>query len=187
MDFPISIRTERLLLRSVKEGDGKAINEAVVETWDHLKKWLGWAQGDTPQLAETEEVVRSFHADCILKKGVHLAIFHNDHFVGMCGFRHIDWKELSADIGYWIRKSKQRHGCAREAVAALTRYGFNEMHLRRITISIGDENERSIAVAESLGFTLEARALGLIPPHRAGNPLSIGRIYTRFDDQNLSS
>jgi len=185
LDLPMSIQTKRLLLQQVKAGDGKAINEAVVESWDLLKKWLAWAQGDIQQPTETEEIVRKFHADFILRKGVHLAIFYNDQFVGMCGFRRIDWETSSADIGYWIRKSAQRQGFAREAVAALTRYGFKEMHLRRITISIDDENKRSIAVAENLGFDLEARALGLVHPIRPNGPLPIGRIYARFDDKNL--
>jgi RimJ/RimL family protein N-acetyltransferase len=187
LDLPMPIRTKRLLLRPVGSGDGKMLNEAIVETWDHLKKWLQWAQGDIPKPSETEEVTRRFYADFILRKGLHLAIFHNDHLIGMCGFRHIDWEVPRADVGYWIRTSAQRQGFAREAIAALTRYGFNEMHLRRITISIDDKNERSIAVAENLGFSLEARALGLVHPLRPDSTPPIGRIYTRFDEKNLPS
>jgi len=178
------IKTKRLQLRSVAAGDGKRINEAVVETWSQLKEWVSWAQGNPPTVDETEEVMRRFHAEFILRKGVHLAIFHDATFVGMCGFRQIDWETPSADIGYWLRTGAQKKGFATEAVSALTSYGFNEMGIKRITIAIDDKNKPSVALAERLGFTLEARAPGLI--HPIGDEfLPIGRIYSRFNDKNL--
>ena len=38
------ITTERLILRPPQAGDGAALCEAVLETWDQLHQWMPWAR-----------------------------------------------------------------------------------------------------------------------------------------------
>ena len=43
----------------------------------------------------------------------------------------------------------------REALSALLRFGFEQMHLNRIEASVGSDNIASIALLHSLGFQHE--------------------------------
>ena len=67
-----------------------------------------------------------------------------------------------------------------EAVQDLVHFGFDQMQLQRITLSVDDKNTQSIAIAERTGFSLETRALGLLPCLMKDTKLRMGRIYVRF-------
>jgi ribosomal-protein-alanine N-acetyltransferase len=58
-------------------------------------------------------------------------------------------------IGYWIDRRAANKGIVTRAVAALTEYGFQELLLHRIEISMRPENGASQRVAEKAGYTYE--------------------------------
>lgn len=176
-DFKLPLQTERLMLRSVMPGDGKAIYEAIKESYDQFKEWLPWCQ-ELPTVESSEETARNFYADYILKKALHFVIFHGDQFVGMCCY-YFNWQIPSADIGYWCRVSAQGRGYMREAVMAITKYALEEIGIKRLTILCDEENVKSIAIAEKSGFQLETRASGLIV-NPISDELRMGRRYVRF-------
>ncbi len=183
LDCPFPITTKRLMIRPVMQGDGKAINECVGESFDQFKEWLPWAQ-TVPTVEESEEFARIGYADFILKKAFHLGMFHNNRFIGMCGFHDFKWEVPSAQIGYWCRISEQNKGYVKEAVAALTKYGFEHMGLRRISILCDDDNTASCAVASATGFVLESISLGIHAMPQKEH-LNKTRCYVRFDAVGL--
>lgn len=178
LDFKLPLRTKRLILRSIMPGDGKAVQEAIEESYDSFKEWLPWCQ-NRPTVDSLEETARKFYADYLLKKALHFVIFHEDRLIGMCSYS-FHWEIPSADIGYWCRISSQGKGYMTEAVGAITQYAFEEIGIRRLTILCDEENAKSIAVAEKLGFQLETRARGLIAKP-GSHELRVGRRYVRFD------
>jgi len=74
LNCPFPITTARLTIRPIQAGDGKALNECVVESFEHFKQWLSWAQA-IPTLDSSEEFARTFYADFILRKGFVLGVF----------------------------------------------------------------------------------------------------------------
>lgn len=66
MDFVMPIRTERLILRPPRLGDGEIVNLAISESYDDLKLTMPWAK-TKPSVEETEEFVRRGAANWILK------------------------------------------------------------------------------------------------------------------------
>lgn len=60
-----------------------------------------------------------------------------------------------AEVGYWIRSDRTGNGFAAEAVSALVAFGFEDVGLHRIELHCGVDNDRSIRVAEKLGFERE--------------------------------
>lgn len=185
LDLPMPIPTKRLIIRPLMPGDGRQVFEAVEESREHFKLWLPWVKY-VKTWEDSEKTAHEFYADFICRKAMHLAIFQDQHLVGMCGFHTINWSIPSAPIGYWCRTSAQGQGFIREACAALTVYGFEIIGLKRISILCEDTNEKSIRVAESLGFTLETRAKGLIE-NLQGDDLTFGRRYVRFDTKGLEN
>lgn len=76
--------------------------------------------------------------------------------IGDIGLNHINWvnrnANIFAEIGepeYWGK------GIVGEAAKLMINYGFNELNLHKIHASVYDPNERSLRVAEKLGFKKE--------------------------------
>lgn len=63
----------------------------------------------------------------------------------------------AAKLGYMMAADAQRHGYGTDAVNTMIEYGFDTLHLHRISAAAGPENERSIALLEKLGFQYEGR------------------------------
>ena len=52
--------------------------------------------------------------------------------IGCAGLRDIDREHLQAELGFWIGREWWGHGYAREAAAAVLRFGFEQLGLNRI-------------------------------------------------------
>ena len=161
MNFPMPIFTDRLVIRPPQIGEGAAVNQAILETYDSLKETMPWAK--TPQsIDDTEEVVRRAAANWILKDNIEpylpLFIFDRDGgvFLGSTGYHHMDWAVPALEIGYWLRSRHQRHGIMTETVNAITRYAFLELKAQRTEIRCDIQNQKSRQVAERVGYHLEA-------------------------------
>jgi ribosomal-protein-serine acetyltransferase len=179
-DFPMPIQTERLLLRPVEPGDGKAIFAAVEESRESLSRGVTWSKY-VKTWEDSERYARESYANFILRKSMVLGVFLEGTFIGTCGFNYFLWNIPSAEIGYWCRSLYQNKGYIKEATKAIAEYGFNTLNLERVVISCLDENQASRAVAEGAGFALEVRAPGLVE-NLQGDGICMGRRYVRFRD-----
>lgn len=183
LEIPETLQTERLLLRMPRAGDGKDIFEGINETRALLREWFSWCD-ETKAQEDAETTARKFQAKFILRQGFPYLIYSQDRFIGCVSLNNPYWQVPSASIGYWCRLSEQGKGYMREATAALTLIAFQKIDFKRVTVLVDDENTKSWSIPESLGFTLERRALGL--HHKPGcEDLRRGRTYVRFDTKGL--
>lgn len=160
IEWPALLRSERLLLRAPKAGDGAALNEAVAQSIAELKPWLPWAQ-KAPSLEQSELTCRQMAARFAQRTDLPLFIFARaadggcGRLLGGTGLHHIDWSVPRFEIGYWRRSGEQGRGVISEAVRTLARYAFDHLAARRVEIRMSSDNLKSRAVAERCGFTLE--------------------------------
>jgi len=183
--MPVPIKTPDLLIRPLMPEDGPALQEAYAETWPQLTEWMHWAHGlPVPTVKESEETAHLFYASFVLRKEFHAAIVVDGRIVGMVGFCDFDWDVPNGEIGYWCRTSAQGKGYITKAVNAMTRYGFEELKLKRIHIICDVENAKSCAVAERLGYTLEWTTRYLVdkPGSKA---MRTSKLFVRYDADNL--
>lgn len=163
MDLPVPITTPRLILRPPQIGDGTVVNEAVIESFDILNKFMPWAKTE-PTIKETEIFVRQAAANWILKNNdepyLPLFIFEKEtnRFIGGTGYHHYQWDVPCIETGYWLRTSCQGQGFMTEAINALTQYAFKQLNIRRIAITCDINNLRSKKIPERLNYTLECIA-----------------------------
>jgi ribosomal-protein-serine acetyltransferase len=59
------------------------------------------------------------------------------------------------EIGYWIDGDAEGKGLAIEACRSIIAYAFSDLGLRRVQIRCANENHRSRAIPEKLGFREE--------------------------------
>jgi len=166
MDYltaPEEYRTDRLLLRSWRPGDGPAMTEAVEASYDHLKTYMPWAAPE--QSVETSErLARQFRGRWLLAEDFVVALFSPDgsRALGGCGF-HLRHGPLSlgvAEIGMWIRADAAGRGLGTHALEALVAWGFSEWPWQRLVWKCDTENHASRRCAEKAGLALEGVTRG---------------------------
>lgn len=74
--------------------------------------------------------------------------------VGICGLIKRDWLD-DVDLGYALLARFERRGYAREAAAATIAHAREVLKLARLAAIVNDDNARSIALLETLGFRFE--------------------------------
>ena len=105
-------------------------------------------------------MVRQARSDARLQRSFSLGIWIKEdgkpRFVGQITLGGIVFgAHRGGYIGYWIDSRVANKGITSSAVIALTEYGFSELLLHRIEISMRPENAASQRVAEKAGYTFE--------------------------------
>jgi RimJ/RimL family protein N-acetyltransferase len=156
-DFPDSFESERITIRAPRAGEGKAVAEAIGESYTELAPWMPWASPD-PDVAEVEANLRESAAKWLRREDLRLNLWlkGTDTFVGGSGLHRLNWEVPRFEIGYWCRTRFSGQGYITEAVNAITDFAFKTLGARRIEIRCDSLNERSRRVAERAGYTLEA-------------------------------
>ncbi len=184
IDIPMPIETDRLILRNVLPGDGKAMFEAKVESFQELSKWMAWAK-ELGTEEDYEIVARENHAQFVLRKDIMIVGFEkaSGKFIIGTGLHRMNWDAGYFEIGYYVRTSETGKGYAVESTNALLRYAFSALGAKKIGICHVDGNEASRRVIEKLGF----QKTGYIADDGVMNDgKRVGHHwYARYDDKNL--
>lgn len=184
LNVPVPITTPRLSLRFLQENDGKALHEAKLESWDQLSSVFAWA-AKAPTLEQDERYVRQCEAKAKLREDF--------NFVGIdkktnqpivwAGIHCHDWRTKEFQIGYWVRKSAQGQGYAKEAANALIRYAFDVFKPNRLIACHREGNLFTKKIITGMGFEFESvRKKSLVI---AGEQVVDALWYVRFDAENL--
>lgn len=181
-ELPEELETERLFLRCPKPGDGRLLNDAVLESIEELRPWMDWAT-PTPSLVDSEVTCRRAYARYLCNDELMLLVFLRDQsrLVGASGFHSINWKLRHFEIGYWGRTQDNGSGYITEAVRALAEHALTQLEATRVYIRVDDLNRPSWRVAERAGFQLE----GILrnQQRNLAGQLRNTRVYSRIPDQ----
>ncbi len=112
--------------------------------------------------------------------GIDAGIWDHGALIGFAGLFDIDYAFQHAEIGYWIDRAAEGRSLVTKAARALLRYAFEELKLHRVELRCAATNERSMAVAERLGFRLEGR---LVKGDRIGSEWVDFLIYGLLDEE----
>ena len=151
------LRGERVIVRPYGIEDAEALQEAVAESREHIRRWLPFADHHQ-HVDETRDWITHQVADWLVRKNLHVGIWETatGRYLGGSGLHPREWEIGFFEIGYWLRKSAEGRGYMAEAVKLLVEYGFGQLGANRLEIRCDERNERSAAVARRLGFVQEA-------------------------------
>ncbi|MDQ0256869.1 RimJ/RimL family protein N-acetyltransferase [Evansella vedderi] len=157
LDFPHEFYSERLLIRLPQPGDGKLVHSAITESMKELKPWLPFAQKEQT-VEEVEANIRDAHIKFLKREDLRFHIFHKEtgEVIGCSGLHRIDWDVPKFEIGYWVNSRFSGRGYITEAVRRISDFAFDDLKARRVEIRCDATNTRSRAVAERLGYQLDA-------------------------------
>ena len=120
----------------------------------YLKVWLTWLDA-----VQDSSDISSFIASrlCQFYKGesLHETIFYKNKVAGVLGFNSIDRVNGIGYVGYWLGEEFAGKGIMTLAVHDLIVLGFDYFSLQRIDIRCAEENMKSRAIPERLGFSNE--------------------------------
>lgn len=179
IDFPDTIETERLIIRSPRPGDGAAVHESAHESQEFLKPWMVWAV-NLPDEQGYEKWARQNELDFKARKNMAMIVIlkENNKVIGGSGFHNLNWKIPSFEIGYWQNPNYTGRGYMTEVVNALTDFAFDTLNAVRVEICCEDNNLASAAVAERAGYTLDA-VFKNHRRHHISNDLLDTRVYSK--------
>lgn len=132
----------------------KVIFRIIEQNRAYLRIWLPWVD----RTRRVEDVVRYLRDARRFNQGgqqFNTIIFYQQKIVGLIGFSSLKHIHRKGEIGYWLDAKQQGKGIITRACRALITYGFQEMELNRIVISVSTANERSKKIPKRLGFQYE--------------------------------
>lgn len=155
-DLPEEFVGPRVIVRTWRASDAPPLFEAVEESRERLRSWMGWVDLHTT-LADSEDYCRRMPELWARREQFPLGIWHRESgaFLGGTGLHNVDWSVPSAEVGYWIRDRGLGHGYVEEAVRLQTAFAFDVLGLVRLGLTCDPTNARSRRIPEAIGFTLE--------------------------------
>jgi len=144
------IESERLILRGFTEADTDDLYRYAVDP--EVGPRAGWKPHQSRE--ESLSIIQMFMAD----DNVFAIERKSDHrMIGTLGLHKDKWRNLPdvKMIGYVLAQDCWGNGYMSEAVRCVLQYGFEEMHLRLMSISHYTFNDQSRRVIEKCGFVYE--------------------------------
>ena len=165
---PDEHRAAELLLRSYLPGDGAELNRAVRQSFQHLRRFMPWAQPE-PAVEQSEQVARRFRAQWLLGESEWVvSVWRARRLVAGSGF-HLRGRPLEdgvADIGMWVRADEAGRGLGTRVLAAMVDWADAGWPFYKLTWRCDGRNTASARVAEKCGFALEGRLREDAPDHQ---------------------
>jgi len=146
---PISIR--RFCLEDVS-----SLYEAVRESIVPLCDWMTWC-GPDYSVEESRAFVMKSAAAWAKGEEYNFAIVDRKAgtVLGSVALNQLNRAHGFANIGYWVRRSRNRHGIASAATLLIARFGLSRLGLNRLEILVPTDNVASQRVAQKAGAKFE--------------------------------
>ena len=139
-----------LHLRPWTETDIDAHYAAVTESQASLAPWMDWYTPDYSRQSSAEWIRERRNA-AAAHQDYEFAVCDRGTMVGAVGVHKIDRARQSAELGYWIRTTRQRQGYATRAVRLLVAHLFETTDLQTIVILVATGNTASLRVCRAAG------------------------------------
>lgn len=156
----------KLVIRPFEPADADEFVRAAHESIETVGKWMSWCSRSFTRESALEWFA-SCEQDCAAGRAFDMGLFcaTTGQLLGGAGINQLSPHHRYGNIGYWVRQSRQGCGIARQAVALLRDFGFQQLGLFRLEIVMGVGNTASEAVAIAAGATFECRARNRIFLH----------------------
>lgn len=154
IDLPDSLSDGTVTLRPLRPDDAAAFAEAFR---DDPKLGVAIGVEEDPDEAAARERIPRIAAHAAQGDAAELAITESgsDAFLGIVVLVSFDWRHRRCEVGFWLAPQARRKGIARRGVALMLDWAFDILGMRRVELTTLPENEATVRLAESLGFSRE--------------------------------
>ncbi|HEY2625026.1 MAG TPA: GNAT family N-acetyltransferase [Dyella sp.] len=149
-----------LQLRPFRQADLDGLIASLHESMDSIGRWQDWCtpaytrEDGRRWIARSRLAWRGVGDECALA----MVDRHSGELIGSATLNHWQPDYRMANLGYWVRQSRQGQGLAPLAVRMLARHGLSSKALQRLEIVAASDNRASCRVAEKAGARFEGIA-----------------------------
>ncbi len=149
--------SQALSLSPIKREDAASIFALIEKNRGHLREWLPWLDFST-SLEDSEAFIERSLQQATETSGQVMTIRYRNSTCGIIGFNSIDALHRICEIGYWVDADHQRLGIMTTSTKALIDFAFTSLGMNKVCIPVAEQNTRSRAIPERLGFKIEGVA-----------------------------
>ncbi len=154
-----SVEYQELLMRPIQLGDAAALDAAIKETKDSLRRYIKWAHFKSSVTLQQNRI------QCDPNEH-EFGIFHKQSgdLLVCCGYnRNKTINGNGVELYCWTRKKFQKHGLASKACRLLTITAFEYYCFDRVDAAASPTNKASIRILQGCGFHFEGRLRNVLP------------------------
>jgi RimJ/RimL family protein N-acetyltransferase len=145
---------DRIYLRAIEQSDIEPcyrwMNDREVTQYILAGKW------PLSRLAEQAWVDRAARGENPNDRALAICLRDGGRHIGNTGLHRIDWHSRTAVLGILIgEKDCWGQGYGTDAVRTLVRYAFEDLNLRKVSLSVLAHNGRAVRCYEKCGFVRE--------------------------------
>jgi RimJ/RimL family protein N-acetyltransferase len=153
---PVTLTTERLILRVLEDRDIDALHAACQDP--EIPRWTPVPSPFLREHAESfvkETSANGWRDDTMYNFGVFTREGALVSSMGLVRLASLYTAQRQAELGYWTAKEQRGRGYTVEAARAVIEWAFDGLGVERLEWVAEAGNVPSRAVAERLGFTIE--------------------------------
>jgi RimJ/RimL family protein N-acetyltransferase len=141
--------------------DPQVMGEAYAR-WNQNSEYIRLLDSDPAHLWSARKIKEWIEKDldALLPSHFDFAIrtLEGDEFIGFIGFELLNWSDRDAYVAIGIgERENWSKGYGSDAMRVMLRYGFLELNLHRISLTVFEQNPRGIRSYEKCGFKHEGR------------------------------
>ncbi len=145
---------EEVSLKLIEHKDAEELFTLSNLSREHLRVWLPWIDF-THSAEDTKKFIQASLERYARNDGLTVCILSKGNIAGVVDFHEINWSHKRTSIGYWMGAEYTGRGLLTRACRHLFTYAFEDLGLNRIEIRAAEENLKSRAIPERLGFIEE--------------------------------
>jgi ribosomal-protein-serine acetyltransferase len=154
----IDLVGSRIVMRPNSVEFADQLHAAAMESIATVGRWMPWCHS-ARTLDEGVTWLRNSQSSWDSGAEYEFTLFTpSGEYLGAAGLNQFNRVHNFANLGYWVRESRQRQGIALEATTLLAAFGFRNVGLTRLEIIVAEQNHPSRGLAEKLGATCEGIA-----------------------------
>ncbi|MBZ5984375.1 GNAT family N-acetyltransferase [Leuconostoc gelidum subsp. gasicomitatum] len=171
------VGVHEVILSFPEENHAEALFAAITHDRETLSRFMPWS-ATTLTVSDERQFIRYARAQNAKYDLLVLTVLVDGLPVGMVDLHDINHVNHTAKIGYWLSTAVQGQGIITHAVSHLVAIACDKLSLHKIILEADSENNKSIAVANRLGFAFEAKLKDQIYYHGVYKDLNI---YVQFN------
>ena len=160
------LAADGIAIRSYRNEDADALLAAVQESTATVGRWLSWCNrryGKADSAAWIAYCLDSWRGTNAFEFAIVDA--ENDGYLGGIGINQRNLDHNFANLGYWIRESRQGQDITLRAARLAAQFAFDVVGVTRLEIVAAVDNHPSRRVAEKLGAEFEGLARNRLYVH----------------------
>jgi RimJ/RimL family protein N-acetyltransferase len=157
-EFPTPFKSERLIMRSYRPGDGSWFYTMSLKNRVHLSRFdIDNVVAKVASEETAEELVGELEAAWKAHNCFFIGAFEKKtgEFAAQIYVGPVDWNLPEFQIGYFADIDHEGQGFVTEGVRSVLAILFGQLNAHRVRLECNESNLRSIRVAERCGMTRE--------------------------------